>query len=378
MKRISLSSFGFTVQKRTEVSWLSRIVAAIVSMAGAALFTGVLVSLAGVNPIQAFASIAGGAFGDWRAVSETLVKATPIMLTGLASVIAFRAQLWNIGQEGQLFAGAVASFWAYSICRGLPPVLVLVVVVLAGFIGGGIAGGIPALLYNQFNVNIIVSTVMSRYIILRFVSYLVSGPWQDPDFYDLVSPEIASPYRFPVLIPESRLHIGFLIALAAMLGLEFLLRRTPYGYEVRAYGSNARASKAKGINPAAVVLKTMIISGGLAGLAGASEIFGIQYRLRMNISPGYGNMGIIVAMLAGLSPLVVFPAATLFGGLINGCVRLRVLSGIPTALAFAIESVVLLFLVVGQVVSKYRIERVRHANTLPPVGDHYQRSGVDP
>ena len=371
-------SLGFALERREDVKWGSWTLAALVSVTGAALFTAALVALAGANPIQAFASIAGGAFGDREAITETLVKATPIIFTGLASVIAFRAQIWNIGQEGQLFAGALASYWAYSVCKGLPPVLVLIIVIIAGFIGGGIAGAIPAWLYSRFNVNIIVSTVMSRYIILRLVSYLVSGPWQDPDFYALVSPEVGAPYHFPVLLADSRLHIGFLVALAGVLGLDFLLRRTPFGYEVRAYGSNPRASKVKGINPAALVMLTMIISGGLAGLAGVSEIFGIQHRLRMDISPGYGNMGIIVSMLAGLSPLMVLPASILFGGLLNGCVRLRVLSGIPTALAFAIEAVVLLFLVLGQVVSTYRVKRVRNAESLAPIDHHHQRSGVDP
>ena len=351
-------------ERREDVSPLGSILAIVFALIAAMLVSAILISVAKASVSEAFINLIKGAFGNRRAVLETLVKSTPLILTGLATVIAFRGKIWSIGQEGQLFLGAIGGYWAYRMFEGLPPVPLIAIIVLAGFIAGAIGGLVAGFLKAYFNVDEIISTVMGNYIIDYFLSFLLSGvgPWREPGSYYQQTAPISENAYYPLLFEKARLHMGFLIALAGALVVYLILNHTPFGYQIRAYGSNPRASKFKGININKIIIVTMLISGGLAGLAGAGELFGVQYRLRPDLSPGYGYTGIIVAMLAGLNPIGVIPSAILFGALINGSAQMRIATGVPTSLTFAIQAILLLFLLSAQVLSRYRIRRVEHAD----------------
>jgi ABC-type uncharacterized transport system permease subunit len=351
-----------SIEKKEDVSPVGRALAIIVALIAAMLISAILIRLASASPVEAFVNLFKGAFGNPRAALETLVKATPLILTGLATVIAFQGKIWSIGQEGQFFLGAIGGYWAYRIFEGLPALALVPIIIVAGIITGGVGGMIAGLLKAYFNVDVIISTVMGNYIIDYLLSFLLSGvgPWREPGSYYQQTAPIASNAYFPILFSNSRLHLGFLIAIICSMLVYLILNHTPFGYQLRAFGSNPQAARFKGININKIIIVTMFISGALAGLAGVGELFGVQYRLRPDLSPGYGYTGIIVAMLAGLNPIGVIPAAILFGALINGSAQMRIATGVPTALTSAIQAIVLLSLLSAQVLTRFRVRRSGH------------------
>lgn len=334
-----------------------QLLSVVLALAAALLLTAILVSVAGADVREGFVALYEGAFGSGKAIAESLVKATPLILTGLATVVAFRARVWNIGQEGQLFAGAIFAYWAYVSFDGLPPAALFAVVLLAAMVGGAICAMIAAVVKARFGVDVIITTIMLNYIIAYLLSWLLSGPWRDPNSYYQHSPSLPEAAHFPLIIGGTRLHIGFAVGLVASLIIYLLLEKTPRGYEIRAFGFNPIATEFQGTNVVRLLIIVMLISGGIAGLAGAGELFGIHYRLKSDISLGYGYTGIIIAMLAGLQPLVVVPAAIFFGGLVNGAFRLQVTTGVPASLVYVIQAAVLLFLLTARAVVNYRIRR---------------------
>ena len=360
-------------EKRQEVFWGGRILAILFALIAAMIVSGIIIQFSDASPVEAFLNLLKGAFGSRRAILETLVKSTPLILTGLATVIAFRGKIWSIGQEGQFFLGAIGGYWAYRIFHGLPGIVLIPIIILFGFIVGGVGGVVAGFLKAYFNVDEIISTVMGNYIIDYFLSFLLSGvgPWREPGSYYLQSAPITPNAYYPLLFKDSRLHLGFIIALCGCLVVYLILNRTPFGYQLRAFGSNPRAAKFKGININKIFIVTMLISGGLAGLAGTGELFGVQYRLRPDLSPGYGYTGIIVAMLAGLDPIGVLPAAILFGALLNGSAQMRIATGVPTAITYAIQAIVLLFLLSAQMLSRYRIRRLESVDQPAANGNRH-------
>jgi ABC-type uncharacterized transport system permease subunit len=325
--------------------------------------SGLFIIFSGSDPIEAFTVIFKGAFGEKRKIWETLLRSTPLMLTALATVLAFRAEIWSIGQEGQLLAGAMLS---YSLYRLLQPILIrpvlLVVIVVAGFLGGGLLGLLSGWMKTRFKIDIIISTVLMNYIVTTMLSFLLFDHkyWMDPSNYYPRSEYIAKDAWYPIITQDARLHMGFLIAIVLAIIIYWILKKTPYGFDLRSLGANPVATEFKGVNINRLTIITMFISGGLAGLAGAGELFGVQHNFNLGISPGYGYTGIIVAMVAELNPLVVMIVAVLFGGLINGSVILIASSNTHTSIIFVIQAFVLLAVLVSRALMKYRIRRVTY------------------
>ena len=347
-------------ERRLEVSRLWQALAMLIAVVASVLVTALLLYSAGADVGKAFSHIYAGAFGTWDATIETLVKATPLMLTGIAVTIAFRAKFWNIGAEGQLFAGAMMAFWFSTFLGWLPAALLFVAIVAAGFLGGALYGGLAGVLKTRFGVNEVLSTVMLNYVVKYAMSYmLVEGPWRDPSSFYQQTPKLAEAAQYPLLLADTRLHIGFAIALLAVLAIYALLTRTSLGFEIRAIGANPVAAKFKGIQVNRTIVLVTLISGGLAGLAGAGEVFGLHYRLRPDVSAGFGFTGIIIAMLAGLRPAWVIVAAILFGALLNGGVRMQIFTNVPTALISAMEAIVLLFFLTAAFFSRYEIRVIK-------------------
>ena len=355
-----MSILGLKIIERERVSLPIRLLSVVITLAAAFAVSGILIQLAGGNLVEALLSLFGGAFGSRYDILETLVKAVPLIFTGLATALAFKGRIWTIGQEGQLYAGAIMAYWAYDSLQGiLPRAPLVLVIVIAGFAGGAIYGWIPGVLKAHFGVDEVISTVMGNYIVAYLLSLLLSGvgPWREPGSFYQQSAIIAEEAHYPLLAADSRLHTGLILALLMTVVTYVIMRRSPLGFEIRAFGSNPNAVKFKGTNISRLLILTMVISGGLCGLAGVTELFGVQHRLRLDLSPGYGYTGIIVAMLADLNPIGVVPAAILFGGLLHGSVRMQVVTGIDQAAVGAIQAIVLLFFLTSQVLTRYRIQR---------------------
>jgi general nucleoside transport system permease protein len=349
---------NFKIEKRPALSRVDRMLALILALAISLGASAVLIALAGANLEEAFKAMFGGAFGGWRPTSETLVKATPLIFTGLAAAVAFRGRVWNIGAEGQLIVGAMAAFWASSIFKSLPPVAQLPLIILFAFLGGVVYGLIAGSLKVWFKVDEIISTVLLNYIAINILSFLLTDTWRDPKSFYQQSALIPEAVHLPILISNSRLSVGFILAVFAAVIIYFILQKTTLGYEIRAIGLNPVAARFQGIVVSKTILLIMLISGGLAGLAGGVDLFSVQYRLRLDLSVGYGFTGIIVAMLAGLNPLGVVPAAIFFGALINGSTRMQITTGIPSAVVSAIQGIVLLTLLATTIITNYRVRRI--------------------
>ena len=344
------------IEKRKHVSPITQLTALIGAVLLSIIVTGLLMYIGGANIVEGFIALFEGAFGSWHACVESLLKATPLILTGLATVVAFRARIWNIGQEGQLYFGAITAYWAYTQFINLSPILLIPIIILFALIGGAICGLIPAIIKAKFGVDEIIITIMLNYIVIYFLSWLLSGPWKDPNHYYQQSPTILEKVQFPILLAHTRLHLGFILAIVAAILVYLLISKTPLGYEIQALGLNPTASRFQGINVIKTMIIVMLISGALAGLAGTGELFGVIYRLKSTISLGYGYAGIIIAMLAGLEPLAVVPVAILFGGLINGSFFLQTTTNIPAAIVYVIQAIVLLFFLGARALSVYKIK----------------------
>ena len=358
-----LKALGLEIEKTRDVHPLLQAMGVVAAILVAFAISGVFIWIAGADPIEAFQTLFIGAFGERKKVLESLLRSSPIMLTGLATVIAFRAQIWSIGQEGQLLTGAML---AYAIYRIVQPVLVrpvmLPVIILAGFLGGALLGLLSGAMKAYFNVDVIISTVLMNYIAATMLSFLLYDRkfWMGKTTYYPRTDPIAEDSWYPILTGDSRLHIGFLIAVGLAILIYWILKRTPYGYGLRALGANPVATQFQGVNVSRMIIVTMCISGGLAGLAGVGEVFGVHHNLATDISPGYGYTGIIVGMVAELNPLIVILVAILFGGLINGSVLLVTTAGVNTSIIFIIQAMVMLAVLVSRALMKYRIRRIAY------------------
>jgi simple sugar transport system permease protein len=333
------------------------LIAVLIALLIAFAVSAVLIASSGVNVGEAMQALVRGSLGGRSAIAETIVQATPLILTGLAVTIAFRAQLWNIGAEGQFFAGAMAAYFVASTFVNLPRIPMILLVFLGALIAGGIWGTIPALLKVKFGASEVIVTVMLNFVIEFVLSYLLGGPWQDPQSAFLQSSRIPDAAIFSRIVTGTRVHIGIFVAIIAVLATWFLLYKTTLGYEIRAFGINSIASKYKGISPLRTIVLAFAISGAIAALAGASEIVGLHGRLRLDISTGFGFTGIIVALLGRLHPFGVVVAALFMGALWNGSLSMQIASGVPIALAFVIRGVVLVALLAAETITHMQIRR---------------------
>lgn len=347
---------GLAIEKRLAPSRLWMVLSIVIALAASAIASALLLRFTGADVGVAFAAMFDGAFGGSRAIAKTLIRATPLILTGIAVTVAFRAKIWNIGAEGQLFAGAMMSYWAYLMVGPSGGLFILPLLFIAGFIGGGLYGGLAGYLKSRFQVNEVLTTVMLNYVITFLMSYMLTrGPWRDPTSFYAQSPRIDKSVWLPRIFDGNKLHIGFLIAVVCALAVYFILTRTSFGYEIRAVGQNPRAARFKGINVGRTAIHVMLLSGGLAGLAGVIELLGVGHRLKSEISHGYGFTGIIIAVLAMLNPSAIIFVAILFGAFAVGGVTMQVATGVPSVITSAIEAIILLFFLAASTLTRFQI-----------------------
>lgn len=327
-------------------SSFQKIIPSLISIVLALVAGAVVLLSAGFNPLQAYQAIFVGAFGDLRSFTEVLIKATPLILIGVGVIVPFFCRIYNIGIEGQFYAGAVCSTVAGIYLTGLPPVIHIIVVLLAGIAGGALWAVVAAWLKYRFGADIIVSTIMLNYIAIIGTNYLVSGPMMEDKVLGLQqSARISPSAMLPRILPPTRLHIGFIIALVLAVIMYFLVFKTSLGYAIRATGFNPNSARYAGVNVKTYTLLTMAISGGTAGLAGAVEIAGISYRLFKSISPGFGFEGIAVALLADTHPIGIIFTGILFGALRSGSEVMQMNVGIPSVLVIVFQGLVILSVV---------------------------------
>lgn len=335
-----------------------RIVPPMLAITATFLVAALLAMIAGGNPFAVFGLILTGAFGSKFALLETLNSATPLIFTGLAIAVAFRAKLWNIGAEAQLYAGAVLTVMLGTGALGLPAYLMLPLCAIAAMLAGAALLLGPALLKTRLGVDEVVTTLLFNFIFLLFVSYLLEGPLKDPMGMGWPkSARLLPEARLPRLVDGLRLHWGFALALLAALVVWVINSRTTLGYEMRAVGQNAEAAAFAGIPVTTVILKTALLSGGLAGLAGFSEVAGLKGSLTLDLSPGFGYTGIVVAMLALLHPLGVVLAALFVAAIFVGADSMSRAVGVPSYIADIMLASALLFMVLAILLTKFRLRR---------------------
>ena len=331
----------------------------IVSIILSLLISGIIIYMLGISPSLAFNSLLQGALGSKNAIAETLVKAIPLIFTGLCFALAFRCGLINIGAEGQLYMGAFFAVVSGIYLQGVHMLIHLPVTLIAGFVGGGLWGLLAGWLKVRFGANEIITTVMFNYVAIYWVSYLVSGPLKEPPGSFPHTASVALTAQLPRILEGTRLHLGITIALLAILFYYIFLWRTSRGYEVRVVGQNPHAASYAGMKPEVNIILIMFIAGGMGGLAGSNELLGIQKRLIESLSPGYGFDGIAVALLGMNTPIGILFGALLFGMLRSGGNMMQMVAGVPVAIIYVVQALVIIFVVAGQMISPDNRKKAR-------------------
>ncbi len=341
----------------------------------ALLFGAVLLKVFDSDPWDTYRAMLEGAFGtpeQWQkgqfySVTETLVKAIPLTLTGLSVAIAFRMLFWNIGAEGQLVLGGVAAagvaLWFPSLFPFLPqsPWVYLPLMIVASTLAGAAWGLVPALLKSYLKVNEIITTLMLNYIAILWYQHLVNVIWKDPEGYGFPgSAKIGEFAQLPRL--SGRLHWGLVIAVAAAVLLWIVLARMRLGYEIRLIGENATAARYAGVSLGRSIVMVMLLSGGLAGIAGMVEVAGISHRLQQGLNVGYGFTGIIVAWLARLNPWGAMLVATMLAALLVGGDQIQITMGMPASVALVLQGAILFCVLGGEMFTRYRLRLVRRSS----------------
>lgn len=359
--------FPFTVKVEPRLTetpkWLP-VVVSLLAVVVALLIGALVLALVGSDPWKSYASIGKSAFGSWGVFSDTMVKAIPLMLVGLACSLAFRMRIWNIGAEGQFFIGAFAASAIVLIPvlpSDTPRWLFILATALAGMVGGALWGFVPGWLKARFNVNEVISTLMMNYIAVAWNNFFIFAVWSEGGFQmskmfpkNAWLPRLADMAKEIPFFRGMTTHLGLLFAVIAAVVIWIILYRSKWGYEIRLIGDNPRAAQYAGIPIKRNIVLVMMLSGALAGLAGMSEITGVVHRLQGSISPGYGFTGIIIAWLAKLNPFVVLIVSILFGGLILAGREIQP-SGIPKL----IQGVILVCLIASDFLLRYRVRIVR-------------------
>lgn len=332
----------------------------ILSAVIALLLAAIPLAFAGASIGTAYAEMFKGVFGSLFSFTEMLTRATPLIFTGLAAALAFRARLWNIGAEGQLYLGAMAAVAIGSGALDVPGFVLLPLIIVLGSAAGAAGMAVPAFLKTRFGADEVVTTLLLNFVILIFLQMMLEGALKDPMGLGWPqSPPILDQGMLPPLMDRMRVHSGLIIALVAAGVAQFMLSRSVWGFRLRAVGENAAAARHAGIRVNRTLFSVAIVSGGLAGMAGVSEVAGLKGYLTADLSPGFGYTGIVVAMLAGLSPVGVVISALFIASVFVGADSMSRAMGVSSYLADLVVSLSLLCVLVGGFFARFRIVRVK-------------------
>ena len=348
------------LEKRDQASALALLLAPLGAVLFTLLVSALLVWWAGAGVAQTYGLLLKGGFGSVFALSETFTRAIPLMLTGLAAAVAFKARLFNIGGEGQLYVGALAAVAVGGLHGGtgfdLPVPLLFVLMLLAAALAGALLLLGPALLKARMGVDEVVTTLLLNFVVLLLVSLMLDGPMKDPTAMGWPqSVALMGELELSKLVEQTRVHSGLLIGATLAVSVWVLMKYTVLGFDIRAVGANARAAAFAGVPATRTVVLVAMLSGALAGLAGAIEVAGRTSYLTLDMSPGYGYSGIVIAMLAGLHPLGVVAASVFVAGVLVGADSMSRAIGVPTYIADVIVAASLISVLVATLLTQYRM-----------------------
>ncbi len=358
---LKISTVASQTQRRLSLDWKGiafRVALPVLAMFAALLIGIVVLLFLKVNPLEAYAVIITGVLGSVSGFTQSLVKATALVLVGLGICIAFRASMINIGGEGQIILGALAATAWSLIFRTWSAWLLLPSTLIVSFLSGALWGFIPGVLKARFRVNEILSTVMMNVVALQLMNLLLSGPLMDPagiigGTYLAQSEKLPRAAWLPRLIPQTLLNSGTILAVLLAFVVYIFLWRTTIGFRIRLVGLNPDASRYSGVNVSVYQVLSLTLAGGFAGLAGAVEVLGLHHRLLEGITSGYGYSGIVAALFGGLHPLGLIPAAWLFGSLLVGADKMQRAVQVPSSVIDMLLGLVVLFVVGSSVISKH-------------------------
>jgi simple sugar transport system permease protein len=345
----------FELRKRSSLSRRAAVLVPVISFIVSLIFGGILLWVSGANPLVTYAAMLNGALGSWYGITEVLVKSVPLMLTGLGVALAFRMRFWNIGAEGQLTLGGVAAagvalYWSQS----LPNWTVLPIAIVVGCIAGAVWAGIPALLKAKLRVDETLTTLMLNYVAILYSEHLYYVAWR-AEGYNSGTERFVEAAWLPQLF--GRVHMGLIFAVILALVLWFVFKYTRWGFELKIIGNNPTSAQYLGINIARNVVLTLLVSGAISGLAGASEVLGLARRLQQGLSVGYGYTAIIIAWMAQLNPIAVIGVAVLMATLLVGGDQIQMKMRLPASVGLVLQGMILIPMLAGSIFTEFYIRR---------------------
>ncbi len=342
------------VTKRDNLPRNIEIIITIAAVLLSIVFSGIILLLFGLNPFSIFQELVLGAVGTSLRVQQTIIKAIPLILASMGIIVAFKMKFWNIGAEGQITMGALGASWvALNLSENLPQPLMLLLMVLAAAICGGIWAFIPAFFKAKMGTNETIFTLMMNYVAIKFVTYLQYGPWMDPAANGF--PRIANFSENAVLPSIGGIHIGWIFALAAAAFVYVLIRHTKIGYEIAVVGESLDTARYAGMNISKVIIISMLISGGLCGIVGMVQASAIEKSLVAGIANNYGFTAIITAWLAKLNPLTTLVVCVVFAMLIQGGEYIQIALGVPSAVSDIVQGLILFFVLGSEFFMRYKV-----------------------
>ncbi len=346
------------LEKRLQIPRWIGITVPIASVLMALAFAAIFLGLTGQNPLRVYQVMLSSSFFSAYGISETIVKAIPLMLASFGVAMAFKMVVWNIGAEGQLLLGAFAASGVALFFPAMPAPLMILTMMAAAMLAGGIWALIPGLAKSIWDVNEVITSLLLNYVAINLIDYFVYGPWKNPGGSGFPETATFEKYAWLPRLGSSRVHAGLLIALAIGVVLYFVLTRTRWGYEVKVIGESRNVARYSGMNLRKNIILVMLVSGALAGMAGMAEVSGVVHKLDPHLSIGLGYSAIIVAWLSKLNPFVIMLVSVMFGGLINGGYSIQ-MYGIPAATATMLQGTILFFVLGGDILARYRIKVIK-------------------
>jgi general nucleoside transport system permease protein len=337
---------------KSSLTRLLPIASSLLAIAAALGVGALLIAIAGVNPLKAYAILFSESLASYYGFANTLNKTAPLLLTSLGVLVALKGGQFNIGGEGQIYMGGLGSAIVGLSLHGLPALVHIPLALLGGVLLGAAWGLIPGYLKAMRGVNEVITTLLLNYIAINLISYVVSGPLLEPKAPSPFSPAIAPTAQLPILLPQTQTHAGILLGLAATGILWIVFARSPLGYRIETVGQNPIAARYAGISVERTIVLVMALAGGLAGLAGAGEVLGLKYRLFENFSPGYGFDAIAIAFLSRGNLLGVVLTSLFFGALRGGANVMQRSAGVPVTVVLAIQGLTVLFIAISLVVER--------------------------
>jgi simple sugar transport system permease protein len=356
--------------KQRTISFIKQMYYPLIAISMALLIGGMMIYLLGFDPLAAYGGLMSGSLGSVNAVSETLIKATPLVFTGLSYAIARRCGLINLGAEGQLYMGALLATVVGTNFPGLPAPIHILLTLTAGFLGGALYGLLVGALKMKFGASELITTIMLNYVAINIISFFVTGPMKDLASGDFPqSKQILESAQLPRILQGTRLHAGLIVALVGILFYYLFLWHTTKGYEMRVVGLNPTAGEYSGMNLKRNSMLSMFLAGGFAGLGGCIEMIGVQFRLIQNFSTNYGFDGIAVALLGANNPIGIAVSSILFGTLRSGANKMQMLTNVPTAVIYMIQGMIIIFVVGRELFNWNKKRKVSKAGTKARKGE---------